>query len=227
MFLFRSETLWERSLNILRLPVATLLAFVVTILLFYLMQSLIESGEKVDAVSYLGRIVEFTRIKEEQFVETKRRRPEPPPLPDELPKIIQPRVQTIIDAETWSNVFKPLDTTVEVSSSLNFRSSGDYLPILKVQPMYPYLALQRQLVGWVLVEFTVDEIGKVVDPVVLDHCVKAWRPFEGACYNRPGTIFDGPALAATVRFKYRPKVIDGQTIATTGVKNMFTFELDE
>ena len=226
MLMYRAETLSERLLNILRLPVAALLAFIVTMLLFYLMQSLIESGEKAITADNLGNIVEFTRIKEEQIVETRKRRPEPPPLPDEPPKVAKPRIQTNI-TETWSNVFKPLDTTVEVSSSLNFRSDGEYLPILKVQPVYPARALQQELVGWVLVEFTVDEIGKVVNPIIVDHCVALWRRSRVVCNDNPGKIFDKPALAAASRFKYKPRVIDGQAIATAGVRNMITFVLDE
>ena len=227
MLLYRAETLSERLLNMLRLPVAALLAFVVTILLFYLMQSLIESGEKALSENHLGNIVEFTRIKEEQFVEVKNRRLEPPPLPDEPPKIAKPRVQTI-DVESWSNVFKPLDTSVQVSSLLKFLSDGEYLPILKVQPVYPIRALQKELVGWVLVEFTVNEIGKVINPIVVDHCVEVWGLSSiEPCYDRPGKIFDKPALAAASRFKYKPRVIDGQAIATAGVRNMISFVLDE
>ena len=226
MLLFRAETLSERLRNILRLPVAALLAFIVTILLFYLMQSLIESGERAITANNLVNIVKFTRIKEERVVETKKRRPEPPPLPDEPPKVVKPRVHTHVDVDTWSNVFKPLASTVKVSPSLNFRSDGEYLPIIKVQPVYPYRALEQELVGWVIVEFTVNEIGKVVDLVIVDHCV--WRSLSlEPCYDRPGKIFDRPALAAASRFKYKPRVIDGQAIATAGVRNMITFVLDE
>ena len=92
--------------------------------------------------------------------------------------------------------------------------------------MYPYRALEQELVGWVIVEFTVNEIGKVVDLVIVDHCV--WRSLSlEPCYDRPGKIFDRPALAAASRFKYKPRVIDGQAIATAGVRNMITFVLDE
>ena len=192
------------------------------------MQSLIESGEKAITTDNLGSIIEFTRIKKKQVVETKKRRPDPPPLPDEPPKVAKPQIQTNFDVEAWSNVFKPLDTTVEVSSSLNFQSDGEYLPIFKVQPVYPSRALQQELVGWVIVEFTVNEIGKVVDPVIVDHCVEIWRSSSiEPCYDRPGKIFDKPALAAASRFKYKPRVIDGQAIATARVRNMITFVLDE
>jgi periplasmic protein TonB len=228
MLFYHTETFSERLISILRLPVAGLLAMVVTIFLFYLMQFLIASGEKAITGQNLGNIVEFTRIKQEQIVETKKRRPEPPPLPDEPPKVATPRVQANTNTEGWSNVFKPLNTAVQVNSSLNFRSDGEYLPILKVQPVYPTKALERGLVGWVVVEFTVDEVGKVINPIVIDHCVEVQRiASTELCYDRPGRIFDKPALAAASRFKYKPKVIDGQAIATAGVRNMITFLLED
>ena len=228
MLLYHAETLSGRLLNILRMPVAALLAILVTTLLFYLMQSLIDSGEKVITEDNLGNIVEFTRIKEEQVVVTKKRRPEPPPLPDEPPIVKNPRLRTDVDAQSWSNVFKPIDTRVSISASLNFRSDGAYLPILKVQPVYPIRALERGLVGWVMVEFTVDEIGRVMNPEIVDHCVEIWRSSSTErCFDRPGKIFDKPGLTAALRFKYKPQVIDGQAIATAGVRNLITFTLDE
>ena len=191
------------------------------------MQFLIDSGEKALTEGKAGQIVDFTRVKETLAVETKRRRPKPPPLPDEAPKVIKPKLQADVDPEAWSNRFEAPITDVAVNSSLNFRSDGEYLPILKVQPTYPQRALERGLVGWVVVEFTVDEIGRVIDPKVIDNCVLTWTPQLVQCADSPRQTFDKSALAAAARFKYKPKVIDGQAIATVGVRNMITFELDE
>ena len=38
---------------------------------------------------------------------------------------------------------------------------GEYLPIVKVQPIYPRRALQRGIQGYVIVEFTVTKNGSV------------------------------------------------------------------
>ena len=46
-------------------------------------------------------------------------------------------------------------------------------------------------------------------------------------YILQNRMFDKPALAAVIKFKYKPRVVDGEAIATSGVKNMITFELDE
>jgi protein TonB len=227
MLYLKQPTQVERTLNFIRLPVAFLLSVLVTVMLFYLMQFLIDSGEKALTEGKAGQIVDFTRVKEALAVETKRRRPKPPPLPDEAPKVIKPRLQADTNPEAWSNRFEAPVTDVAVNSSLNFRSDGEYLPILKVQPNYPQRALERGLVGWVVVEFTVDEIGRVIDPIVIDNCVLTWTPKLEQCADRPNKAFDKSALKAVTRFKYKPKVLDGQAIATVGVRNMITFELDE
>ena len=88
---------------------------------------------------------------------------------------------------------------------------NDFLPIIKVAPVYPRYALQRNLAGHVLVEFAVSVTGEVRDPVVLEA-------------DPPG-VFEGAALAATTGFKYKPMVVDGEAVEVTGVRNRIIFEL--
>jgi protein TonB len=38
-------------------------------------------------------------------------------------------------------------------------------------------------------------------------------------------VFDSAALKAAFKFKYKPKVIDGEPVATAGVQNKISFEL--
>ena len=58
-------------------------------------------------------------------------------------------------------------------------SDGEYLPIVKVAPVYPSRALSRGLEGFVIVEFTVTRQGTVRDPVVVEStssCLSVLRP---------------------------------------------------
>ena len=63
-----------------------------------------------------------------------------------------------------------------------------------------------------IVEFTVTKQGTVRDPVV----VKA----------EPQGLFDRAAIDAVLKFKYKPRVINGEPAAVSGVQNRITFELD-
>ncbi len=61
-----------------------------------------------------------------------------------------------------------------------------------------------------LLEFTVTTTGAVRDPVVLESS------------NR---IFEKAAIDAALKFKYKPRVVDGQPIEVAGVINQITFEI--
>ena len=62
---------------------------------------------------------------------------------------------------------------------------GEYLPIGKFGP-YPRRALSRGMTGWVIVEFTVTELGTVIDPVVVSNCgwIKSARNRVSALISR-------------------------------------------
>ncbi|MBI2384115.1 MAG: energy transducer TonB [Gammaproteobacteria bacterium] len=92
-------------------------------------------------------------------------------------------------------------------------SDSEYLPIVKVEPLYPARALSRNLEGWVLLEFTVTETGAVSGPRVLD--------------ADPPEVFDQAAINAVLRFKYRPRVENGMPIAVPGVQHLITFKIEE
>lgn len=92
-------------------------------------------------------------------------------------------------------------------------SSGEYLPLLKVLPVYPKYAQERGITGYCVVEYVVTATGEVRDPKVI----------EGLC--EPASIFAEPSLEAAAQIKYAPMLIDGVPKEVAGVQNKFTFEL--
>ena len=86
------------------------------------------------------------------------------------------------------------------------------IPIVRVEPVYPQRALDRGIEGWVDVEFTVTEVGSVSAPRILRS-------------SHAGGIFNRAALRAIERWKYEPKIVDGQPVARPGMRNRFRFEL--
>ena len=89
----------------------------------------------------------------------------------------------------------------------------EFLPLVKVAPTYPRYALERNLQGHVLLEFAVTTTGSVRDPVVLE--------------AEPPGVFDRAAIAAVLRFRYKPKVIEGEVVEVTGVRNRIIFEVSD
>ncbi len=212
---------------VVRLGVAMVVGAIVTIALFYLMQALIATGRNAITEDNVGSLVDFVRVKQEQQVETKDRKPKKPPPPDEPPPEVPPQnFNVAVDDSGFSMAGADLNVGVEVGGGGFGISDGEYLPIVKVQPVYPRRALSRGMSGWVIVEFTVTEQGTVRDPLVVENCAWIKGPRnDGECFDNPNSIFDRAAMQAAEKFKYKPKVIDGEPVATAGVQNKITFEL--
>ena len=79
--------------------------------------------------------------------------------------------------------------------------------------MYPRRAQTRGIEGYVILEFVVTKTGSVRDPVVIE--------------AKPPGIFNRAALQAALKFKYKPKVVNGEPIDVAGVQNRITFELQD
>lgn len=92
-------------------------------------------------------------------------------------------------------------------------SDGEYLPIVKVAPIYPRRAQTRGITGYCIVEYTVTKSGSIRDPQAVD------------C--QPAGIFERASLKAALKFKYKPRVVDGEAIEVAGVQNKFTYELEQ
>jgi periplasmic protein TonB len=197
---------------IVRYVIGVTLGAVLTFALFLLMQALIKSDRSPFDEGVKGKIVDFVRLQEEQDIQVRVRKPPPPPPPDEPPPDMP---QQQFDA---SNVSIGVDMgRVDVKVDLNaggvggFSSDGEYLPIVKVAPVYPRRAQTRGIEGFVLLEFVVTRTGSVRDPVIIE--------------SSPPGIFDNAAKQAALKFKYKPKVVNGEPIDVAGVRNLITFEL--
>jgi len=211
---------------LIRFSLSTIVGVVVTLALFYLMQALIQGADSALTDDDIGNLVDFVRVKQEQNVETKKRKPKKPPPPDEPPPDVPPQNFNVAVDNTGFSMNADMNVDVNVSGGGFGISDGEYLPIVKVAPQYPRRALSRGMTGWVVVEFTVSEQGTVKDPLVVENCgwIQTARK-EGECIDSPNGVFDSAAVKAALKFKYKPKVIDGNPVETAGVQNKITFEL--
>ncbi len=211
----------------MRLGLSVIVGAFVTLALFYLMQALIQGADSALSEDKIGSLVDFVRVKQDPELDVKKRKPKKPPPPDEPPPDVPPQ-NFNVSVDNTGFTMSNIDTNVNVNvGSGGFGiSDGEYLPIVKVQPQYPRRALSRGMTGWVIVEFTVTDKGTVKDVVVVENC--AWvqnARKEGECVDNPNGVFDNAAKKAAAKFKYKPKVIDGNPVETAGVQNKITFEL--
>ncbi|WP_206483536.1 energy transducer TonB [Thalassotalea sp. G2M2-11] len=202
--------------NIKRYSAGFILAIVVTFLLLWSMQTLITGGNNALSDPPRGNVLDFIRLKKDEQVVKKERKPQKPQKPKEPPpQMLQPQMQqSNPDIQSVSTHFSAdVQTDAQLSSGLSLDSSdGDYLPIVKVAPIYPRRAQSRGIEGYVIVEFTVTSNGSVRDPIVIE--------------ANPEGIFDRAALDAALKFKYKPRVVDGNATEVAGVQNKISFEID-
>ncbi len=133
-------------------------------------------------------------------------KPEPPVLPPEVQVPDFALVDTGGDHPTFTP--PPAKTGVTPNPSV---VEGEMLPILTVPPEYPRRMLSRGTEGWVVVEFTVDELGRVLAPRVVE--------------SFPGGGFDQSALKAVLRYKHKPRVVNGNAVPVHGVRQRIVFSL--
>jgi protein TonB len=196
----------------LRLIIGAALAVPVAIGLFYIMQSLVsrEFEQEETKARKIADIVVPDKVVETNLKEVK---PEKVEDPEEPPPELEPiQFDTDVDMNVSNNA-PAASVQLNISSSGMASGDGEYLPIVKVAPIYPRRAQTRGITGYCIVEYTVTTSGSIRDPEPVD------------C--QPAGIFERASVKAALKFKYKPRVVDGQPIEVAGVQNKFTYELEK
>lgn len=185
----------------------------VTFGLLFMMQLLIATGESAVTDSERIRLNEFVRVERNEVIETKKEKPEKPPEPEVPPDMPEPQNSNQFDSSMIVSISAPTTQVNLNVTGVGFGvSDGEYLPIVKVAPVYPSRALSRGLEGYVIVEFTVTQTGAVKDVFVVEST---------------SSLFERAAVEAAHKFKYKPRVIDGVAVEVPGVQNKITFEITQ
>ena len=189
----------------------------ITLGLFYFMQALIATGERFDQRVNVVKIVDATMpdIELEVIEEIDK--------PELIEEVVQdtpdtPEKQINLDSGPSLNIERAsvdIDTNLSLDNASISATDGDYLPLVAIAPQYPTRAAQRGIQGWCLVSFTVDGMGNVVGDTIT--VVDA----------EPASIFDRSSIRAATRFKFQPRVVDGQGVEVPGVQYLFRYQLEE
>ena len=198
-----------------RYAFSIVIGVVVTMSLLFLMQVLIATGKQALTKPRDRAKLEFVRVKRNEALNTEDFTPEKPPKPPETPPETPPQDMDNIDPTAPTiNVAPPsvaTETSIGGPGGMNI-AEGDYLPIVRVAPVYPARALSRGLEGYVDMAFTVTTTGTVKDPVVM---------------FSTSSLFERAAIRAVLKFKYKPRVVDGVPVEVPNVKTRITFKIEE
>jgi protein TonB len=196
-----------------RYSISFITGVAVTLWLLWLMQVLIATGKKAVVDESDFTLGDFIRVQRDEVINQDEDDPEPPPEVEDPPPEL-PEVQA-----------DDLDTSQSLSMGgpggrLDFNmkaggiglGDGDYLPIVKVAPIYPRRAQTRGLEGQCLIEFTVTSTGTTKDAFAVE-CTSS--------------LFANASVKAALKFKYKPRVVDGVATEVSGVQHIITFKLEQ
>ena len=206
----------------LRYLSALILGVLISLGLFFLMQSLIDSGEQNTNASSEGQIMEFIRIREDETLSIKDRRkpqkPKPPKEPPPPPKLIVEK-----QVKPTMNRIKIEIPNIDLPSIAgggpflgnwagNPLAEGDVLPIVRIDPQWPREALVEVIEGYVVVEVTIGADGSVKDVRVIQ--------------AEPKRMFDRNVIRAVLKWKFKPRIINGVPVERKAIQ-MLEFTLDD
>jgi periplasmic protein TonB len=185
--------------------------------LFTLMHTVITvSGHGVDKVESLPTI-DFVRLRRDSQVEAMQRRKPPPPPPQPPPPPSKMKIDTG-NVSAGSLAFSM--PNVDLNASLGGGTftgqmggpgaggmfDGDIIPLQRIPPQYPRDAARSGITGWVQLEVLVNADGTVRSARVLE--------------AKPKGLFEAAAVQAVLRWKFKPKVVNGQPVQQKGAQRI-------
>lgn len=200
---------------VIRWLVSLGLASAVTLALFYFMQALIATGGDLDQRVNVVRIVDATMPEIVMEVVREVERPEEIQQLDQPPPDVPDR-NINMDGDNNLNISREVvnvDLDLNIGAAGLGATDGEMLPLVNIQPTYPTRAAQRGIEGWAQVSFTVTETGGVRDVFVVD--------------AEPAGMFDQASIRAAERFRFQPRVVNGQPVEVPNVQYVFRYQLEE
>lgn len=198
----------------IRWLVSMALALLITLLLFYLMQALIATGAQLEQRVNVVKIVDATMPEIEMEVVREVERPQPIEQLDTPPPDVPERTTNLDNGPglNFERAAINLDSGLDIGAAGISITDGEMLPLVNVTPQYPTRAASRGIEGWCQVSFTVTATGGVSDVIVVD--------------AEPSGIFDSSSIRAAEKFKFQPKVVDGQGVPVPNVQYVFRYQLE-
>jgi protein TonB len=198
--------------NLIRLAFGAALAIPVAGGLFFIMQYLIATADPKIDDSNQRKLADIHMPDREIETNLKEQKPDKVDEPEEPPPDLDtPDLDMDMDVDIV-NTAPAQQVDVAISATGMSSGDGEYLPIVKVAPIYPRRAQTRGITGYCIVEYTVTKTGSIRDPQPVD------------C--QPQGVFESASVKASLKFKYKPRVVDGEPIEVAGVQNKFTYELE-
>ncbi|GEA51983.1 protein TonB [Vibrio inusitatus NBRC 102082] len=204
-----------------RLFIALPAAILMTFFVFGFMTWLVNMGKT--SLPDQKPTVRFDMLQVEQDSQTQRRQrqlPEPPEQPAQPPETqVTDSSHVTENALSLDSLDLPqvaLDTAVSGLAISNpgpmkIAQNQQVMPLHRMEPRYPARALSRKIEGYVVMSFTINEVGNPINIEVVQ--------------SEPKRVFDREATRALQRWKYQPLVVNGKATPREGQTVKLEFKL--
>lgn len=214
----------EQSSPSLRLLLAFVTAGLASLFLFWMLHLVTGGGghgsKKLEAMP----AIDFVRLKKDSEIETRQRqKPKPPPPPKEPPP--PPKLKVASDTPPQENPLPFNIPNLGLSASVGGGPfvgemgsgsgagtggmglfDGDIIPLARIAPQYPRAAQIDGIEGTVKLEVIVNSDGSVRSAKVLQ--------------AKPRGVFEAVAVTAMLKWKFKPRVVDGKPVEQRGVQEL-------
>jgi protein TonB len=188
--------------------------------MFWSMHLLIAGGKYIAEEGATLATVDFVRLKKDTDLTERERKKPPKPEPPKTPPPPKMKVDTPPPDQPPTPFQMPkLDLPTNVSGGPFLGSVGgggsaygELTPMIRLTPQYPREAARDGISGWV--EFLIE-----VNP---DGTVKSARVTKA----QPRGVFESAATQSILKWKFRPKIVDGKPQETKGTQRI-EFNLED
>jgi protein TonB len=190
------------------------IAGLLTVSIFLFMRYLINPQNPPELKETEQVDIRITREKREESTQRKdRKMPEEPMKTPPPPPPAQAEEQVNLEDGGGGGGYEFAFGELKTMDAATMPMSTDRraIPIVRIPPRYPETALRRGIEGWVLLEFTITELGSVEDIKVVD--------------ADPPNVFERESIRALKNWKYQPKVVNGKPVPQPGMQDIIVFEI--
>ena len=204
-----------------RLGVSLVGALVVVGGLFHFMWGHVLNSQNGPLKGVENFAIDFVRVKADDRLQTRSRKLPPKPKDDKKP----PTPKKIAISEDLKSPTQPQMKMDMPKLDLAFKgngpsmgqggggsSDGDALPLVRIEPVYPRRAAMEGKEGWVTLSFDITRTGAVTNVKVRD--------------SKPKRIFNSAARRALLKWKYKPKMVEGKPVNQVGKYVRLDFKLE-
>lgn len=193
----------------LGLPIAGIITIGLFLLMKFLISQEIDLKEKEEAVRFdINPKIEELSIRARDVKADRAKDVQPPPPPPQIEK--QKATQPTEGIANISGAIPDFEAPQLNRGAVNFNvSDRDAQPLVRIPPMYPPRASERGTEGSCNMRFDVSPLGKPYN-------------ISADCSS---SVFARAATRSVEKWKYNPKIVDGNAVARSNVQTTIKFQL--